>query len=270
MRDAVSRPAPVHGPALRDSARFAGASRGQLTLLIVAVCLIVALALTFPRHIWDGLVFSTWAGFLTIAAWRLLLALTPRGATPVARLDVLPRYTVVAALYDEAAILPQLVERLSRLDYPAARLQGLIVLEEDDHATRAAARALVLPGWMSVLVVPADAPGPRTKPRALNHALNHATGDFLTVYDAEDDPHPSQLREAAARFLRPGHDIACFQAPLRIRLRPGRDGFLERQFAAEYASLFEVALPAMARLGLPFPLGGTSNHFRTAVLRQIG
>ncbi len=260
----------VAGPPLAESARRHGATRGQLTAILVCVALVSAVLLTFPAQVWTGAVTAFWGGFLLLAAWRLFLILTPRAAAPVARIDVLPRYTVIAALYDEAAMLPQLVSRLARLDYPASRLQGLIVLEADDHATLAAAHALTLPAWMSILVVPADAPGPRTKPRALNHALNRSTGELITVYDAEDDPHPAQLREAAARFHHAGHDFACFQAPLRVRLTPGRDGFLERQFAAEYASLFEVTLPAMTRLGLPFPLGGTSNHFRTAILRQVG
>jgi hypothetical protein len=46
--------------------------------------------------------------------------------------------------------------------------------------------------------------------------------------------------------------------------------FLDRQFAIEYASLFDVTLPGLARLGLPFPLGGTSNHFRVAALQAVG
>lgn len=67
--------------------------------------------------------------------------------------------------------------------------------------------------------------------------------------------------------------LACLQAPLRIQtgFRHARSSpFLDRQFAAEYAALFEVKLPGMARLGLPFPLGGTSNHFRVDALRAVG
>ena len=45
---------------------------------------------------------------------------------------------------------------------------------------------------------------------------------------------------------------------------------MQRQFALEYAALFEVMLPAYARWGLPFPLGGTSNHFRRAALEAVG
>jgi hypothetical protein len=208
--------------------------------------------------------------FLAVAAWRLLLILASLRSppSPVPVLFDLPRYTVLAALHDEAAVVGQLIDRLARLDYPPDRLQGFLVLEADDAATLAAARAARRPPWLRILVCP---PGqPRTKPRALNVALSQATGDLITVYDAEDAPDPGQLRQAAGRFAADaGGRLACLQAPLRIRARPG-SGFLDRQFAVEYASLFEVTLPGMARLGLPFPLGGTSNHFRVDVLRGLG
>ncbi len=48
------------------------------------------------------------------------------------------------------------------------------------------------------------------------------------------------------------------------------DGWLTRVFALEYAGLFDALLPALSRIGVFFPLGGTSNHFRTAILNRIG
>ena len=33
---------------------------------------------------------------------------------------------------------------------------------------------------------------------------------------------------------------------------------------------FDVSLPGLAALRLPLPLGGSSNHFHTATLREIG
>ena len=41
-------------------------------------------------------------------------------------------------------------------------------------------------------------------------------------------------------------------------------------FTAEYAGLYDVLLPGLARRRLPLPLGGSSNHFRTAILREVG
>jgi cellulose synthase/poly-beta-1,6-N-acetylglucosamine synthase-like glycosyltransferase len=118
-----------------------------------------------------------------------------------------------------------------------------------------------------VLVAP---PGsPKTKPRACNFALQRARGELVVIYDAEDAPHPGQLREAAARFAAGDPRLACLQAPLRIE-DPGFSLFLPQQFRLEYASHFEVLLPALARWGLAFPLGGTSNHFKASALREIG
>jgi cellulose synthase/poly-beta-1,6-N-acetylglucosamine synthase-like glycosyltransferase len=242
------------------------------SLSLVAFVAACALALWFwPDRVADGLVVVAAFAFLTVAIWRVVLILLSAAPRPTPPLPTRwPRYTVLAALHDEADIVDQLVERLSRLNYPPDRLQGFLVLEAHDHETIAAALAARRPDWLDVLVTP---PGrPQTKPRALNFALTHATGELLTVYDAEDAPDPDQLREAAARFAddRSGR-LACLQAPLRIRAPVSKGSrFIDRQFAAEYAGLFETTLPGMARLGLPFPLGGTSNHFRVDVLRAVG
>ena len=45
---------------------------------------------------------------------------------------------------------------------------------------------------------------------------------------------------------------------------------LPKLFAIEYAALFDVINTGLSALGIPFPLGGTSNHFRTDILRRIG
>ncbi|MGZ9113356.1 MAG: glycosyltransferase family 2 protein, partial [Brevundimonas sp.] len=243
----------------------------QLAALSAFMAIVVALVWFQPEMLGRGVVLAGAWGFLAVALWRTVLILLSAAAPPPPpEPAVWPRYTVVAALYQEAEVISQLIDRLSRLDYPADRLQGLLVLEAHDHDTIAAALATPQPDWLEVFVVPAGKP--QTKPRALNCALAHATGDLLTVYDAEDEPDPLQLREAAARFAAdPTGRLACLQAPLRIRRSWTSDAspFLDRQFAAEYASLFETALPGIARLGLPFPLGGTSNHFRTDVLSAV-
>jgi cellulose synthase/poly-beta-1,6-N-acetylglucosamine synthase-like glycosyltransferase len=254
------------------------AARRSLTLgqtLVVTVALSALVAGLRADAALTGLVLilGVQLAFLACAAWRIVLALASRegAGMPVSSQPiVLPRYTVLVALLDEADVLPQLVERLAAIDYPIDRLEGFLILEAHDHETIAAAAACDRPPWLEVLIAPET--GPRTKPRALNHGLASASGELVTVYDAEDDPDPLQLREAAARF---GEDrtgaLWALQAPLRIRTPDGSASrFIDRQFAVEYASLFEVTLPAMARLGLPFPLGGTSNHFRVDVLRSVG
>jgi cellulose synthase/poly-beta-1,6-N-acetylglucosamine synthase-like glycosyltransferase len=44
---------------------------------------------------------------------------------------------------------------------------------------------------------------------------------------------------------------------------------LTRLFALDYALWFDFLLPGLERIGIPMPLGGTSNHFRIEALRAI-
>lgn len=41
-------------------------------------------------------------------------------------------------------------------------------------------------------------------------------------------------------------------------------------FAIEYAILFDYVIPMLVKFNFSVPLGGTSNHFRTSVLKEIG
>ena len=88
------------------------------------------------------------------------------------------------------------------------------MLEAGDADTQAAAARLGLLARFDVIVLPAG--HPRTKPRALNAALEAAQGAFTVVYDAEDRPHPGQLRAAVARFAEGPDDLACLQARLTV------------------------------------------------------
>ena len=146
------------------------------------------------------------------------------------------------------------------------KLDIKIVIEPDDVETAAALAELRLAAPFDVVVAPEV--GPRTKPKALNAALPFARGTFTVIYDAEDRPEPDQLRRALAMFQAEDDDVACVQA--RLTIDNTADSWLSRLFTAEYGAQFDLFLPGLARMRLPLPLGGTSNHFRTDVLRSIG
>jgi cellulose synthase/poly-beta-1,6-N-acetylglucosamine synthase-like glycosyltransferase len=179
----------------------------------------------------------------------------------------LPIYTVLVPVYREERVLPALVAALTRLEYPAGKLDIKIIVESGDDATIAAAQAIDL-GAFGIDLIIAPKGGPQTKPKALNYALNFATGEYLVIYDAEDKPDPDQLLKAVARFRRAPPELACLQAALIFHNY--RENWLAKQFAIEYASLFDGILPMLSAHRLPLPLGGTSNHFRLAALKEVG
>lgn len=183
------------------------------------------------------------------------------------RASDLPVYSVLVAAYQEAHLMEDLVSNLAGLDWPRAKLDIKLILESDDLPTIDAARRATtdLPFIEIVLVPPGQ---PRTKPRALNFALPLARGAYTVIYDAEDRPHPGQLKAAYYRLFTLGPDVACVQAPLLID--NARHNLLSGLFAIEYAGLFDGVLPTLARFRLPVMLGGTSNHFKTHILRAVG
>jgi len=244
------------------------ASRWLLLLVLGSIAALCLFAMLPPAL----------AHTLTLAGQVLFLAMTTfRLAAPVIAAPVtaepadlladaeLPVYTVLVALHREAAVVPRLIRGLAALDYPAAKLDIKLLIEADDPETAAALARIALPARFAIITVP---PGmPRTKPRALNAALPLARGALLTVYDAEDVPDPGQLRLSASLFARLPERTACLQG--RLVIDNADDSRLARAFALEYAGLFDVLNPALARLDMPVPLGGTSMHLRTRILRAL-
>lgn len=187
----------------------------------------------------------------------------------------LPIYTVLVPVYQEANVIGQILHNFERLDYPADKLDILVLLEADDAETIAAARAADPPAHIKLMIVPAGEP--RTKPRACNYGLLFARGEYVVIYDAEDRPDRDQLRKVLLSFR---HDaevqhrrsaersLACVQASLNYY--NADYNVLTRLFAIEYSHWFDAMLPGMDTANTPIPLGGTSNHFRRSALVEAG
>ncbi|MBU6298308.1 MAG: glycosyltransferase [Alphaproteobacteria bacterium] len=249
-------------------------TRGQIAAfagIVIGVLTIWYLAPSVTAH---AVVATMSVGFVVSAAVRALLASLggrKRGAQEAASSAPieerhLPVYTVLVPLYREADVLPRLARALMALDYPRNKLDLKLVVEEDDEGTCAAADDLATFGCFEVIRVPLGFP--RTKPKACNYALRFARGDYLVIYDAEDRPEPDQLRKAVNQFRCAPLGTACLQA--RLAISNANDGWIARMFALDYAVWFNTLLPGLDRLAVPMPLGGTSNHFRTSVLRAVG
>ncbi len=213
--------------------------------------------------------------YLVFTLYKLyLLRLSVSGSAALApgpeelaalRPDDLPHYSIMVPMYHEAASLPHLLRALRALDYPREKLDVQLLLEEDDAETRTAAAALDLPPWCRITLIPPS--HPRTKPKACNIGLARARGELVVIYDAEDRPEPDQLKKAVAAFRQVGPEVVCLQGKLNF-YNP-RHNLLTRWFTAEYSAWFDLSLPGLSQLRTVIPLGGTSNHFRTAVLRDL-
>lgn len=271
-RNTLTAAASARVPESESCRNWGKAPRRRVALTLAGLVLCLALTLAFPVQVFTALVL--WASFTLLVAGlhksaAVLAFLTtprPRPGLPPPPSGKLPRVSVLVPLFRERDVATVLVERLSRLTYPKALLDVVLVLEEADDLTREVLEGATLPPWMRVVVVPDG--HPRTKPRAMNYALDFCRGDIIGIWDAEDAPAPDQVDRIAARFLTAPADVVCLQGVLDY-YNP-RQTWLARCFTVEYATWFRVMMPGMARLGFAVPLGGTTLFFRRDALERLG
>ena len=246
----------------------------QKRALIVTAAVLLLLAILGGGTFFIGVAGAVITLYAAVVLFRVYV--TVRGAksvdlilvTPeeIAALTDFPVYTILCPLYREAGVLPQLVKACTDLDYPANKLDIKLLLEEDDVDTLEVVRRTHLPPSFDVVVVPAE--GPRTKPKACNYGLQLARGEYCVIFDAEDIPAPDQLKKSLVIFQRSEPELGCVQAKLNY-YNPTQN-MVTKWFALEYTAWFDFFLPGLVDLGLPVPLGGSSNHFRTVLLRGLG
>lgn len=258
-----------------DSA-FRVLSKGQkISLLLFALLSIAWLILDYRSYlIVINALFTVF--YLAFSAYKVYLvskSVQTDLEVPVTNREIaalkdneLPFYTLLIPVYREAEILPGLFKALEKLDYPSTKLDIKILMEADDPETIKAFHLLNPPIHFQPIVVPVAQP--KTKPKACNYGLIHARGEFIVIFDAEDIPDPDQLKRAVVAFSKVPKNVVCLQAKLNYYNRS--QNLLTQWFTSEYSMWFDLVLPGLDATRAPIPLGGTSNHFRTAALVEAG
>jgi cellulose synthase/poly-beta-1,6-N-acetylglucosamine synthase-like glycosyltransferase len=251
-------------------------SRGQKVGLAAFGVILIALLIFFPAQVVIGVVTAISLVFLAGTVFKFFIAMLGAKFDVVERVsdaDVaaltdleLPTYTVLVPVFREANIVAQLVANLGKIDYPVDKLEVLVLIEEEDQLTRDAFLGANPPPHFQIVTIPKGTP--QTKPRACNVGLFFATGEYLVIYDAEDTPDADQLKKAVVAFRRGGDKTVCIQASLNYF--NAEENVLTRMFTLEYGYWFDYMLAGLDAADLPIPLGGTSNHFRTAALIKLG
>ncbi len=132
---------------------------------------------------------------------RLAAALGRAPAQP-APLAVLPSLSVIVPCYNEAETLPAKLDDLRAADYPADKIEIIVVSDgssDETEAVAAGADGVRVVAW----------PERRGKPAALNAGVAAATGEVLVFTDANAGIPPGSLRELVAPFADPRVGAVC-------------------------------------------------------------
>lgn len=251
-------------------------TRGQRVVLAVLGLVVAACLVLWTMTTLIVIVAAMGLFHLAVSLYKLRLVLGSLGehaGVHVTQEEVdaiddatLPVYTILVPLFHEAAVVPALVRGVHGLDYPRHKLDVRLLCEEEDDETIDAIRALDLPPHFKLVIVPDSLP--KTKPKACNYGLIQAEGEITVIYDAEDRPDPTQLKRVIAAFRKSPDNVTCIQA--KLNYFNSEQNLLTRWFTTEYSMWFDLMLPGLDQAKAVIPLGGTSNHFKTADLLRLG
>ncbi|NRQ48280.1 glycosyltransferase [Aeromicrobium sp. YC3-14] len=259
-----------------ENSAYIVATKAQKTFFISVLVAIIVCGVIWPKNTLIGLVAAASVYYLAVSLYKFRLTFRALGhhfetdvtAQEVADVDerTLPMYTILVPLFREASIVNRLVTGVNGLDYPKTKLDVKLLCEEEDTETIEAIRDLGLPPHFRLVVVPDS--NPKTKPKACNYGLTQAEGKYTVIYDAEDRPDPDQLKKAVIAFSKAEPRVTCIQAKLNYFNQD--QNLLTKWFSSEYSMHYDLILPGLDGDDVPIPLGGTSNHFITARLRELG
>jgi cellulose synthase/poly-beta-1,6-N-acetylglucosamine synthase-like glycosyltransferase len=151
-----------------------------------------------------SLIFFAYAGYpICLYLWARFW---PR---PVRRGSVLPSVTILIAIHNEEKYLPAKLQNLAQVDYPADRLQIVVVSDGSTDETNR-----ILTGGESPALCAVILPEHGGKATALNHGVAAARGEVIVFTDARQTIAAQALRNLVANFADPA--VGCVSGELMI------------------------------------------------------
>src|SRR5215472_8426861 len=174
-------------------------------------------------------------------------------------------FTILLPAYHEEELYADTIQKVYDLNYPKQLVQVLALLREHDTGTIKVAREKLkqLHAPNVQLLITNDKHG--GKPHQLNLGLKVATRDIVTIFDAEDEPHPDILQVINTIFL--NESVDAVQSGVQLM------NYNTKWFCflnvLEYFFWFKSSLHFFARCGMT-PLGGNTVFVRTRLMERLG
>ena len=174
-------------------------------------------------------------------------------------------FTILLPARHEERVYRETIEKVYHLHYPKALLQLIAICREDDPGTIAEARATIAALGDPNIQLLIFNDQPINKPHGLNLGLRIAHGDIVTIFDAEDEPHPDILNIINTAMLT--GDVDVVQSGVQL-MNHNTKWFCFLN-VLEYFFWYKSSMHFFARIGM-IPLGGNTVFVRRDLLEHLG
>ena len=190
-----------------------------------------------------------------------------REAPVPARFAELPRVTVQLPMYNEQYVAKRIIEHACRIRYPKDRLQIQVLDDSTDDTTEIASVAVAAAraeGFDIQYIHRGDRTG--YKAGAMENGLKTASGEFVTIFDADFVPDPDILTRSIHYFTDP--KVCVVQTRWEHLNR--RDSLLTRSQAIFLDGHFAIEHVARNRSGRFMSFNGTAGTWRRSAIADAG
>jgi len=178
-----------------------------------------------------------------------------------------PRVTIQLPVFNEKYMLERLLGAVTKLDYPADRLQIQLLDDSTDDTVLLSARLVEeyrARGFNIGCIFRTERGG--YKAGALKKGLETASGELIAIFDADFIPSPDWLRKAVAPFQDP--KLGCLQTRWG---HTNRDyNLLTRAQALAMDGHFVVEQTARSRHHLFMNFNGSAGIWRRSCIQDAG
>lgn len=182
--------------------------------------------------------------------------------------DDWPAVVVQLPIFNERHVVEQLVDAVSRLDYPADKLSVQVLDDSTDDTVARAAAAVEMARARGVAIEPVRRPTRGGfKAGALEYGLTRTDAPFVAIFDADFRPQPDFLRRVMPH-LAADDRLGMVQA--RWAHLNAEESNLTRAQALALDAHFVVEQTARNRSGLLMNFSGTAGVWRRACIADSG
>ena len=151
---------------------------------------------------------SAWLVLLTYVGYPICMYIRARfWPRPVQRASIFPKVTIVLAVRNEQKTLPRKLINLAGLDYPADRLEVIVVSDGSTDETNE-----ILKAWQGSRRRAVILPDHRGKANSINLGIFEAEGEIICFTDARQEIAPDGLKNLVADFADPS--VGCASGAL--------------------------------------------------------
>jgi cellulose synthase/poly-beta-1,6-N-acetylglucosamine synthase-like glycosyltransferase len=178
-----------------------------------------------------------------------------------------PSVSILVPAHNEEIVIAGTIESLLHLDYPADRLEIIVIDDSSTDGTRRIVEELMARYRRVRLVAIPPGLGGKGKSHALNTGMHYASHELIAVYDADNSPEPEALRYLVAELMA---DPRLAAVVGKVRTLNRTANFLTRCISVEFMSFQWIVQGGRWRLFRLASLPGTNYVIRREALARAG